>query len=91
MADTLYEAACVYALSAAAASDNASLAGQYADRAVALLRQALKKDPKAVGAIPKEARLDRLRSREDFHQLIENWKKQEPEKGNKEQESRRPS
>jgi serine/threonine protein kinase len=88
-ADTRYEAACVLALAATAARDRAPLAEQYAARAVALLRQAFEQDPKAVRDMPKDTRLDPLRSRENFRKLTLDWKERQPEKGNKQQEPRR--
>ena len=61
-AETLYAAACVYALSSAAAPEAPPLAEQYAARGVALLRQAFKNDPKSVSKMAKEKMLDPLRS-----------------------------
>jgi tetratricopeptide (TPR) repeat protein/tRNA A-37 threonylcarbamoyl transferase component Bud32 len=73
---TLYAAACVYALAAAQAANqapphtNSLRAEQYAQRAVALLRQAVQKGWKNVAHMKKDAALDGLRPRPDFQQLL---------------------
>jgi serine/threonine-protein kinase len=69
-ADNLYDAACVYALSAAATRDDAKQAEQYAARAVELLRQALSKGFKHIEHMKKDSDLDALRQREDFKKLL---------------------
>jgi serine/threonine protein kinase len=79
---TLYEAACVYALSAAAARESAPLAERYSARAVALLRQAIEKDIKVVSNIGKEERVDSLRSRPDFQKLMQELKERRPDSRN---------
>jgi tetratricopeptide (TPR) repeat protein len=68
-ADTLHKAACVFSLSAAAA-DKEKLAGQYAARAVELLRQAIAKGYTDVEDLRKNKDLDALRQREDFRKLL---------------------
>jgi serine/threonine-protein kinase len=70
---TLYNLACVYALSSAAAEpDKAAL--QYAARAVALLAKAhavgFFDDPANVAHVKKDSDLDPLRSRDDFQKLV---------------------
>jgi tetratricopeptide (TPR) repeat protein len=69
----LYDAACVYALSAAAVKEDAKLREQYTARAIALLRQAKSagffKDPKQVEHIKKDTDLDALRQRDDFQKF----------------------
>src|SRR5207302_9883518 len=67
--DILYNAACVYALSAAAPAD-AQQGERYATRAVELLRGAVAKGWKNVEAIKKDSDLDLLHRRDDFKQLL---------------------
>jgi serine/threonine protein kinase/Flp pilus assembly protein TadD len=66
----LYDAACVYALSAAAVKDDAKLREQYAVRALDLLRQAKTagffKDPKQIEHFKKDSDLNALRQRDDY-------------------------
>jgi hypothetical protein len=73
--ERLYDAACVFALSAAAARDEGKLAGSYAARAVALLRLAMEKGYKDVEHLRSDPDLASLRSRKDFQQLVQEWKK----------------
>jgi serine/threonine-protein kinase len=73
-ANVLHDMARVYALSAAAAREEAALANRYAARAVALLRQAqatgLFQDPAQVGKLRKDPNLSALRSRDDYRQWV---------------------
>jgi serine/threonine protein kinase/Flp pilus assembly protein TadD len=66
----LYDAACVYALSATAVKNDTPQREQYAARAIALLRQAMTvgffKDPKQVEHFKKDSDLDTLRQRDDY-------------------------
>jgi tetratricopeptide (TPR) repeat protein len=73
--DTLYNAACVFALAAGRREEaGASLAKEEcARRAVALLRQAVAKgwkDPKDIEHMKKDEDLEALRGREDFQKLL---------------------
>jgi tetratricopeptide (TPR) repeat protein len=69
-APLLYDAACVYAVSAAAAKDHVKLRDEYASRALALLSQAQAagffKDPKRVENFKTDSDLDALRQRPDY-------------------------
>jgi hypothetical protein len=65
-----YDAACVFALSAAAVHDDDKQAEPYAVRAVELLRQAVAKGFKDVAHLKKDSDLDPLRQREDFKKLL---------------------
>jgi serine/threonine-protein kinase len=77
-----YNLACVWSLSAAAArkdarlpaAQQAKLAGQYADRALAWLRKAREagyfKDPATVANMKNDSDLDPLQGRQDFKKLI---------------------
>jgi hypothetical protein len=56
------------------------LAQQYADRAVALLRQAVAKGYKDVAHLKKDADLDGLRRRPDFQQLLADLEAKAPGK-----------
>jgi serine/threonine-protein kinase len=69
-AGNLYDAACVYALSAAATRDDAKQAEQYAARAVELLRQAFSKGFKHVEHMKKDPDLDALQQQENFRKLL---------------------
>lgn len=70
----LFNVACVYALSSAAAKDDANLREQFAARAVALLCQAQTsgffKDPKRVEQLRRETDLDALRQRDDYKKFV---------------------
>jgi serine/threonine-protein kinase len=83
---TLYEAARVYALAAAQAAKAApphtsSLrAEQYAQRAAALLRQAVQKGYQDVAHMKKDAELDSLRPRLDFQRLLADLEAKAPGK-----------
>jgi serine/threonine-protein kinase len=68
--DTLYAAACVFALSTAAVQGNAEKAEEYAGQAVQLLRQAVAKGFKNVEHMKKDSDLEPLRSRPDFQELL---------------------
>jgi tetratricopeptide (TPR) repeat protein len=72
-APLLYDAACVYAVSAAAAKDHVKLRDVYASRALALLSQAQAagffKDPKRVENFKKNSDLDALRQRPDYQKF----------------------
>jgi hypothetical protein len=71
---TLYDAACVCALAAASAKDDAKLSEQYAGRAVALLRRAQKagyfKQPAKIADMKKDSDLRALRTRPDYRDLL---------------------
>jgi hypothetical protein len=77
-----YTAACVLAQCVSLADKDAKLseperkelARHYADRAVALLRQAVAKGYKDVAKVEKEQDLDALRSRDDFKKLLADLK-----------------
>lgn len=82
-ADTLYDAACVYALSGAAAQDDPTHAESCANRAIALLRQAIAKGWKNAEHLKTDRDLDSLRRRDDFQKLVaelEHEAKAEPRK-----------
>jgi hypothetical protein len=72
--EQLYAAAWAHALCAGTAKlqgpDATALAGQCADEAVALLKQAIAKGYKNAAHIKQEKDLDALREREDFKKLI---------------------
>jgi eukaryotic-like serine/threonine-protein kinase len=68
--NTLYDMACVCALSAGAVKEQAKLQERYGARAVDLLRQAIAKGFRNVQQINKDSDLDAVRRREDFKQLI---------------------
>src|SRR5262249_3349123 len=65
----LYDAACVFALSAGKAGDEA-LRARYATRAVALLRAAAAQGYKDLAHLKQDSDPDVLRSRADFQQLV---------------------
>jgi eukaryotic-like serine/threonine-protein kinase len=74
-AESLYEAACLRAMTAgvqskAKAADAAQLAHNDADRAMQWLHQAVKAGYKDLAHLKKDTDLDALREREDFKQLI---------------------
>lgn len=69
-AEDLYDAACVYALSARLAADDIPRAESYASRAVLLLRQSLAKGYKDLAYLKTDTDLDSLRTREDWKQLL---------------------
>jgi hypothetical protein len=66
----LYDLACVCALASAAVKDDAKRREQYADRAVALLRQAVAAGWKDAAHMKKDQDLAPLRDREDFQKLL---------------------
>jgi serine/threonine protein kinase/Tfp pilus assembly protein PilF len=73
----LYELACVCAIASgkvrdaeSASADAPRLAGEYAARAVELLRQAVAKGYKDVARLKKDRDLDAVRDREDFKRLV---------------------
>jgi tetratricopeptide (TPR) repeat protein len=68
--EDLYNAACVYSLSAQLASDDGPRSDSYAGEAVLLLRQAIAKGYKDLAHINTDSDLEVLRSREDFQQVI---------------------
>jgi serine/threonine-protein kinase len=83
---TDYNAACYYSLASAlarkdpalAAAEQEKLAGQYADRAVELLQQAVTKGyntPANIDHLRKDADLNPLRGRPDFQKLLAQWEK----------------
>jgi serine/threonine-protein kinase len=67
---TLYDAACVFSLSSAAAKDGAAPADRYAARAVVLLRQAFAKGYANVAHMLNDSDLDPLRRRADYAALL---------------------
>jgi tetratricopeptide (TPR) repeat protein len=69
-AGTLYDAACVYALAAAAARADAPLADRHAARAVELLRRAVAKGYRNIPHMLKDPDLDALRRRADYAALL---------------------
>jgi len=62
--------ACVCALAAGVVKEDARLQGQYAARAVELLRQAVATGFRDVPTLRKDSALDAVRHREDFKQLL---------------------
>jgi hypothetical protein len=74
----VYDVACVYARSAAAAgrdprlssADRTRLQAQYADRAIALLRDAVARGYRHPVAMKTDHDLDSLRARDDYRKLI---------------------
>jgi tetratricopeptide (TPR) repeat protein len=66
-ADTLYGAACIHALSAAAVKADVD---RHASRAVALLRQAIERGYADVAHLRADTDLEALRGREDFKVLV---------------------
>jgi serine/threonine protein kinase/Tfp pilus assembly protein PilF len=70
-AEDLYNAACVYALSAQMIPDDAPRADADARHAVQLLRQAAAKGFKDAAHVKTDSDLDSLRSRKDFQHFIE--------------------
>jgi serine/threonine protein kinase/tetratricopeptide (TPR) repeat protein len=68
--EMLFDVACSYALSAAAARGDEKRVEQYAARAVELLRQAVAKGFNKADYMKKDPDLDLLRTREDFKKLI---------------------
>jgi hypothetical protein len=77
---TLYDAACVYGLSMAAAQANADLRGRYASKALALLRRAQTacyfRDAGSVENVQKDDDLAALRARSDFKAFVADLVKQ---------------
>ncbi len=67
---SLYSLACICSLASGAVKDDAQLNGQYAARAVELLRQALGKGFNDLELLKKNKDLDPLRSRQDFKKLL---------------------
>jgi tetratricopeptide (TPR) repeat protein len=78
-AGALYDLACVFALSTAAAGEDRKLGETYARRAVALLRRALARGYKDIEHLKKDSDLDALRSRDDFQQLLTDLEAKRPE------------
>ncbi len=75
-ADSLYGAACVYALAAAAPGLSPEARREkYARRAVALLQQAIAKGYNHVAHAKQDSDFDSLRKREDFQQFMRDWEK----------------
>jgi hypothetical protein len=66
----MYNAACVLALCARIAANDASAAESYAARAVVVLRRAAGKGFKDLAQIKKDSDLDALRIRDDFKTLL---------------------
>jgi tetratricopeptide (TPR) repeat protein len=69
-ADTLYDAACVYALAVAAVQAGTPSTDRHAARAVELLRQAFAKGYTNVAHMRKDSDLDSLRRRDDYAALL---------------------
>jgi serine/threonine-protein kinase len=67
---TLYDLACVFALSAASAGDDPKQTESYAARAVELLRQAVAKGYQDIAHLKNDPDLKTLRMRDDFRQLL---------------------
>jgi tetratricopeptide (TPR) repeat protein/tRNA A-37 threonylcarbamoyl transferase component Bud32 len=76
---TLYDLACVCALAAAAAKDDAKHEDQYAARAVELLRQAVAAGFTDVTHMKKDKDLDSLREREEVKKLLAEWEARQGE------------
>jgi tetratricopeptide (TPR) repeat protein len=72
VADQWYNFACVYAVASGKTTDQKQ---EYADRAVDLLRQAVKAGYKDAAHLKKDADLDSLRGRDDFQRLIQELEK----------------
>src|SRR5262249_27078321 len=70
-AATFYDAACVFALSAAVVDDREQ-AGMYATRSIVLLARAVEKGFRSAGSLKHEPDLASVRSRADFRQLVVN-------------------
>ena len=72
--DVLYDAACVFGLSAGAVKDDAKLLEKYAARAVEILGRAQDagffRQPEKVEHMKRDADLDTLRQREDYRKLL---------------------
>jgi tetratricopeptide (TPR) repeat protein len=68
----VYSAACVYAIASATVKNDHSRADSYAAKAVALLRRARQFGPfeKPAHDLTKDSKLDPLRSRPDFQELV---------------------
>jgi tetratricopeptide (TPR) repeat protein len=80
-ADTLYNAACVFALASAAPQStplSQATREKYAQRAVALLQQAVAKGWKNIEHMKKDDDLKSLRDREDFKKLLGELEKNSP-------------
>lgn len=77
-AETFYNAACVFALSAATPSLDLHRADQYGARAVELLHKAVAKGYRNVEAMSKDDDLRVLRERADFKQLLADLKGKAP-------------
>jgi hypothetical protein len=69
-AGMLYDVACIYALSAAAAEADSERAEHYATRAVQLLRRAVGRGYKDVDHMKKDPDLAPLRANEGFKKLL---------------------
>ena len=66
----LYDVACVYALSAAAAGNDSEQAEHYAAQAIDLLRRAAGKGYTDIVNMKRDFDLDALRPRDDFRKLL---------------------
>jgi tetratricopeptide (TPR) repeat protein len=69
-ADTIYDAACIYALCATAVRDDHKRADEYASRAVELLGQAVAKGYRNKAGLQQDPELNALRSRDEFKRLL---------------------
>jgi hypothetical protein len=76
---TLYDAACVYALAAAALGDDSQEAESHAAKAVALLIRAQAtgffQEAARIAHMKEDTDLDALRPREDFQRLVQELEK----------------
>ncbi len=75
---SLYNSACVFAECAAASKDDDTQQNKYADRAMAMLKQAVTAGWKDAAHIRKDTDLDPLRQREDFNKLLAEMEASEP-------------
>jgi tetratricopeptide (TPR) repeat protein len=69
-AGTVYDAACVFALAGASAQKDTKQVEDYARRAVALLREAVRKGYNKLDHIRRDSDLDSLRQRADFREVL---------------------
>ena len=84
--ETLYDAACVFSVASATAAkddklgeeERKMLAEKYADRAVALLKDAIGKGYKDADHMKKDTDPDPLRARDDFKELLRSLEKPDP-------------
>jgi serine/threonine protein kinase/tetratricopeptide (TPR) repeat protein len=77
-ANTLYDAACIFALAAAGREGGSSVKEDRARRAVGLLRQAVARGYKDAEHMKKDDDLETLRQRDDFKKLLAELEKKSP-------------